>query len=82
MAKNFLKNADVFIPQTNGTISDSLLKNWTQQAFECYSIKCNCAKCSINRKQYSFVCQMPKVVKELLKNNIKPEGEFIETNSF
>ncbi|MDO5437676.1 MAG: hypothetical protein Q4F80_05715 [bacterium] len=81
MAKNVFKNADVFVPQTNGAISDSLLHNWTRQAFECYSIKCDCEKCSINKKQYSFVCQMPKVVKALLKNNIKPDIELIQATS-
>ncbi|HIT54913.1 TPA: hypothetical protein IAA92_01480 [Candidatus Galligastranaerophilus intestinigallinarum] len=67
------KGAEVFVPQTNGSISNSLLQNWTQQAFECYSINCDCALCSIDRKKYSFVCQMPKVIKELLKNNIQPD---------
>ncbi len=65
--------AEVFVPQTKGAISDSLIKNWTVQAFECYSINCNCDFCSINKKSYSFVCQMPKVVKELIKNNIQPD---------
>ena len=67
------KSADIFVPQTNGTISDSLLQNWTQQALECYKINCDCSKCSIDKKCYSFVCQMPKVVKSLLENKIKPD---------
>ena len=78
MAKDFAQGADIFVPQTNG-ISNSILKNWTEQAFECYSIKCDCSKCSINKSQYSFVCQMPKVVKELLKNNIKPDYIFYQS---
>lgn len=81
MGENIM-GVDIFVPQTNGAISDSLLKNWTMQAFECYSIKCNCEQCSINRQKYSFVCQMPKVVKELLKNNIKPDVSLVEANSF
>ena len=67
------KSTDIFVPQTNGTISDSLLQNWTQQALECYKINCDCSKCSINKKYYSFVCQMPKVIKNLLENQIEPD---------
>ena len=63
---------DSFLPQTNGEISDSITQNWTQQAYECYSIKCDCSKCSIVQSNYSFVCQMPKIVKNLLKTSGKP----------
>lgn len=76
------KDADIFVPQTNGTISDSLLQNWTTQALECYQINCDCSKCSINKKYYSFVCQMPKVIKNLIDNKIKPDIELIQANSF
>ena len=68
-----LKNAEVFVPQTNGSISDSLLQNWTLQALECYNIKCDCTKCSIKKNEYSFVCQMPKVIRHLVEQNIKPD---------
>lgn len=71
--KTALKCAEVFVPQTNGNISESLLQNWTQQALECYQIKCDCSKCSIRKSEYSFVCQMPKVVKYLIINKIKPD---------
>ena len=57
---------DSFIPQTHGEISDSITQNWTEQALECYAIHCDCSKCSIANSNYSFVCQMPKVV-EILK---------------
>ena len=56
---------DYFEPQTDG-ISDSITQNWTEQAIECYNLKCNCKECSISKGNYSFVCQMPKIV-ELLK---------------
>ncbi len=82
MTHGLNKSADVFVPQTNGSISDSLLKNWTIQAFECYSINCDCSKCSIKKSQYSFVCQMPKVVNELIKNNIKPDLDLMSASSF
>lgn len=46
-------------------ISDSITKNWTEQALECYSLNGNCAECSIKKAHYSFDCQMPKVVEIL-----------------
>jgi hypothetical protein len=54
------------IVQEQPTISDSITKNWTEQALECYSLNGNCAECSIMKGHYSFECQMPKVV-EILK---------------
>ena len=48
------------------TISDSITKNWTEQALECYRLNGNCAECSIKKAHYSFDCQMPKVI-EILK---------------
>jgi len=47
-------------------ISDSITKNWTEQALECYRLEGNCSECSIRRAHYSFDCQMPKVI-EILK---------------
>ena len=54
------------IIQDQSTISDSITKNWTEQALECYNLNGNCAECSIMKGHYSFECQMPKVV-EILK---------------
>ena len=48
------------------TISDSITKNWTEQALECFQLNGNCSECSIMKGHYSFECQMPKVV-EILK---------------
>lgn len=56
-----------FEPQNNGEISESITQNWTEQALECYKLGCDCSKCSISKGKYSFVCQMPKVIKILLK---------------
>ncbi len=56
-----------FEPQNNGEISESITQNWTEQALECYQLGCDCSRCSISKGKYSFVCQMPKVVKILLK---------------
>ena len=47
-------------------ISDSITKNWTEHALECYKLNGNCSECSITKAHYSFDCQMPKVI-EILK---------------
>lgn len=47
-------------------ISDSITKNWTEQAIECYRLNGNCSECSIRKAHYSFDCQMPKII-EILK---------------
>lgn len=64
---------DLFSPQTNGEISDSITQNWTEQALECYSIGCDCSKCSLAGGKYSFICQMPKVIDVLLKSSGRPK---------
>ena len=33
-------------------ISDSITKNWTEQALECYNLNGNCAECSIRKAHY------------------------------
>ncbi len=55
------------------TISDSITRNWTEQALECYRLNGNCAECSIAKAHYSFVCQMPKVVEILKALNGEPD---------
>lgn len=52
-------------------ISNSITKNWTDQAIRCYMNNCNCMECSISQGNYSFVCQMSSVV-EILLNQIGP----------
>ncbi len=73
----FVENPNVFASDSDSLISNSILQNWTLQAFECYSINCDCSKCSIKNGGYSFACQMSKVVKKLLKRGIKPDMPFI-----
>ena len=63
------------IPEQPTSISDSITKNWTEQAIECYKLNGNCAECSIAKGHYSFVCQMPKVVEILKALNGDPEIE-------
>lgn len=65
--------AEDFYPQNNGEMSDSITQNWTEQALECYQLNGACSKCSIAKGQYSFVCQMPKVVDILIDLHGKPE---------
>lgn len=61
-----------FYPQNKGEISESITQNWTEQALECYRLNCNCACCSIAKGNYSFACQMPKVIDALIKSLGKP----------
>lgn len=65
--------ADLYIPQTKGEISESIMQNWTIQAVECYDIGAECSKCSLATGNYSFICQMPKIVKALLETYGKPQ---------
>jgi len=61
-----------FEPQNGGEFSGSITRTWTEQAMECYSIGCDCKKCSLAGGNYSFVCQMPKVIDILIKFNGEP----------
>ncbi len=72
MEKVDLSEKYTFQPQTNGEISNSITKAWTEQAMECYSINCDCSKCSLSKGNYSFVCQMPKVIEILIEFAGKP----------
>lgn len=72
MAVNAYYEYKIFVPQTNGELSDSIIQNWTEQAIECYKLCGDCSQCSITKGHYSFVCQMSKVVKKLLKTVGQP----------
>ncbi len=72
MKKVDLLKEESFQPQTNGEFSESITKTWTQQALECYSIGCDCSKCSLSKGNYSFICQMPKVIEILIEFAGKP----------
>ncbi len=61
-------------PQTNGEISTSITQSWTEQALECYSISCDCKRCSLANGGYSFVCQMPKIIEILINITGKPRN--------
>lgn len=55
-------------------LSGSITENWTEQALECYSIKCDCSKCSLRNGGYSFKCQMPRVIDILINVAGTPNG--------
>lgn len=70
-----LTEEEQFYPQNDGGISDSITQNWTEQALECYKLKCDCSRCSISQGNYSFVCQMPKVLDILIKTIGNPSSK-------
>lgn len=72
------KRVRYIVPKNNGEISSSITQNWTDQAIMCYSTGCNCVDCSITQGNYSFVCQMPGVIKILLEQVGPPEEERIQ----
>lgn len=65
------ENLELYLPG-NDEMSESITQNWTEQALECYSINCNCKKCSLANGHYSFICQMPKVIDTLLETIGEP----------
>ena len=68
------ENVDMYLPGYE-EMSDSITQNWTEQALECYSIQCDCKRCSLRNGHYSFICQMPKVIDALLQTVGEPETE-------
>lgn len=79
--KSYNKNPNKvkYFPQKDtNEISNSITKNWTDQAMRCYLRNCNCVDCSISQGNYSFVCQMSSVVKVLLDQLGPPEKNKID----
>lgn len=74
MDRKFLNDLDMYMPANEG-MSVSITQNWTEQALECYSINCDCKKCSLRNGHYSFICQMPKVIDTLIQTVGLPENE-------
>ena len=74
MDRKFLNDLDMYMP-ANEEMSVSIAQNWTEQALECYSINCDCKKCSLRNGHYSFICQMPKVIDTLIQTVGLPENE-------
>jgi len=69
--------AQIF-PKESPEISNSITKNWTDQAIRCYLSNCNCLDCSISKGSYSFTCQMSSVIKILLEQIGPPEKNKID----
>jgi len=65
-------------PKENVEISNSITKNWTDQAIRCYLSNCNCIDCSVAKSSYSFVCQMSSVIKILLEQIGPPDKNKID----
>lgn len=72
MGRTVLEDINKYLPG-NDEMSDSITQNWTEQALECYSINCDCKRCSLRNGHYSFVCQMPKVIETLIQTVGEPE---------
>jgi hypothetical protein len=61
------------LPPLGEDVSTSITQTWTDQAIKCYMTRSDCSRCVIPRGNYSFVCQMNKVVPVLLKNLGRPD---------
>ncbi|MBQ2643952.1 hypothetical protein IJG14_00085 [bacterium] len=72
VSTNKYVSSELYCAQNQGLISNSITQSWTEQARECYELNCTCSKCSVSKGNYSFICQMPKVIKQLLKVVGKP----------
>ena len=58
-------------------MSNSITKNWTDQAIRCFYNNCNCTNCTILKANYSFKCQMSSIVKILVKELGPPDKQRI-----
>lgn len=54
-------------------VSTSITQTWTDQAIKCYVTNADCASCTIPKGNYSFTCQMNKVVPVLVKTLGAPD---------
>ena len=60
----------------NVSCSETICKNWTKAAEECYLLGCNCSKCNIYKIYFSksvFKCKMKETVIELVRKYGKPD---------
>ena len=60
----------------NVSCYETICKNWTPTAEECYNIGCNCSKCNIYKIYFSgsyFKCRMKETVFELVRKFGKPK---------
>lgn len=62
----------------NVSCSETMSKNWTPAAIDCYSIGCRCSKCNLYKIYFSnsdFKCKMKDTVIELVRKLGVPQGD-------
>lgn len=66
--------------KSNTTCSDSVSKNWTPAAIDCYRLGCSCNKCNLNKIYFlnsRYKCKMKETVIELVRRLGAPkENEY------
>lgn len=60
------------------SISSSITQTWTDQAIKCFLTNADCSSCVIPKGNYSFTCQMYKVVPVLLESLGEPDPLRVE----
>ena len=59
----------------NVSCSETISKNWTETAVDCYKLGCNCSKCNLYKIYFVhnvFKCKMKETVIELVRRLGKP----------
>ena len=62
----------------NVSCSETLAKNWTPTAIDCYKLGCKCTKCNLYKlyfKDSIFKCKMKEIVIELVRTVGLPDLE-------
>ena len=65
----------------NVSCSETVSKNWTPTAIDCYFLGCNCSNCILHKIYFSntsFKCKMKETVIELVRRNGAPKGGYNE----
>jgi hypothetical protein len=64
-------------PAEREEVSHSITQTWTEQAIRCYMSGADCHHCDIPKGNYSFTCQMNKVVPVLLEHLGQPDPKVV-----
>ena len=70
-----MKGLETMNYRYNVSCSETISKNWTQSAIDCYSIGCNCSICNIYKIYFvnsRYKCMMKATVIELVRKTGKP----------
>ncbi len=65
----------------NVSCSETLSKNWTPSAIDCYNLGCRCSKCNLYKIYFSDSvnkCKMKETVIELVRKLGAPKDEDLE----